>query len=76
MKICIEVGLFLGYRFEDVKDFIFNKGKNYKLSGCWKAYHNEKHCEEIFLNYKKCKSNNLRLFNMKFSLESLIYIEL
>ena len=33
-----EIGLFLGYPFEDVMGFIENKGENYLCSGCWKVY--------------------------------------
>lgn len=68
-----ELGLFLGYPLEDVLGFIHNKGMNFKLSGCWKVYDNEEKCKIIFDSYKKCKYNNMKLFYMGFSLESLIY---
>ncbi len=49
-----EIGLFLGYPFEDVKEFIAHDGKNCKCVGCWKVYYNE--CESIrrFELFKKC----------------------
>lgn len=43
-----EIGLFLGYPYEDVMGFIENKGENYIISGCWKVYKNSKEKREIF----------------------------
>lgn len=51
-----EIGIFLDYPLEDVKMFILNKGKNYKLSGIWKVYCNEEKSMQIFENYKNCTS--------------------
>ena len=39
-----EIGLFLGYPFEDVQGFIQNRGCNCRLCGYWKVYANE--CEK------------------------------
>ena len=33
-----EIGIFLGYPVEDVRQFIKNNGKNYLLNGYWKVY--------------------------------------
>lgn len=49
-----EIGIFLGYPLEDVRMFILNKGKNYKYSGMWKVYSDEKKSIELFEKYKKC----------------------
>ena len=68
-----EVGLFLGYPLEDVIGFITNKGKNYKISGYWKVYGDPIKYGKIFENYKKCRDNNLLLYDIGFPLESLIY---
>lgn len=50
-----EIGLFLGYPIEDVLDFLWHGGKNYKLCGYWKVYSNEKHAKKIFSKYTKCR---------------------
>ena len=39
---------------EDVKGFIENRAANYKLSGLWKVYGDEKKAKELFAKYKKC----------------------
>ena len=55
-----EIGLFLSYPPEDVKGFIENRAANYKLSGLWKVYGDEKKAKELFAKYKKLfiKINN------------------
>ena len=66
-----EVGVFLGYPLDDVKDFIAYGGKNYKLIGCWKVYNDVPNSMHIFEVYKKCH----KIFNERFeqgdSLEEL-----
>lgn len=49
-----EIGVFLGYPFEDVKAFIKHKGKNYKHVGHWKVYTDEHTAIKTFSKYKKC----------------------
>ncbi len=49
-----EIGLFLGYPIEDVKDFIKNEGRNCKLAGTWKVYHDEQNARKTFCKFKKC----------------------
>ena len=73
LKTPHEVGLFLGYPIEDVKGFINNLGKNYKLSGCWKVYDNVDECVKNFKSYKECKSRFEFLYSKGCPLESLIY---
>lgn len=51
-----EIGFFLGYPPADVVGFIENKGKNFKLSGCWKVYENVAQAEKSFSKYKKCRN--------------------
>lgn len=51
-----EIGVFLGYPLEDVKEFIRNGGKNCKCTGCWKVYCNEVEAVETFAKFKKCSS--------------------
>lgn len=68
-----EVGLFLGYPIKDVKGFINNKGKNYKLCGCWKVYDNIDKCAKLFKSYKDCKSRFEFLYSVGYPFETLIY---
>lgn len=49
-----EIGIFLGYPLADVKGFIENNGKNFKLAGLWKVYADEKKAEELFSQYTMC----------------------
>lgn len=46
-----EIGLLLGYPYEDVMGFIENGGKNYIYAGYWKVYKNEIEKKEIFNLY-------------------------
>ena len=50
-----EIGLFLNYPAQDVKGFIENKGKNFKLSGLWKVYGDEEEARDLFRRYEKCR---------------------
>lgn len=49
-----EIGLFLSYPADDVKEFILNKGQNCKCCGVWKVYSNEKESVKVFERFKKC----------------------
>lgn len=49
-----EVGLFLGYPFEDVMGFIVNEGQGAVASGCWRVYSRERDAAECFCRYKEC----------------------
>ena len=57
-----EVGIFLGYPLEDVKDFIENKGQNYKCAGCWKVYCDECQARRTFEKFRKCREVYTRLW--------------
>ncbi len=57
-----EIGVFLGYPFEDVKGFIENEGKNYKFVGQWKVYSDENAAKKLFSKYKKCTDVYCRCF--------------
>lgn len=50
-----EIGIFLGFPFEDVYGFIKNKGQNYKMCGLWKVYSDEKRAAHLFKSYEKCR---------------------
>lgn len=49
-----EIGVFLGYPLEDVKGFIENSGRHFKISGLWKVYSDTKRAEELFAKYAEC----------------------
>lgn len=49
-----EIGIFLGYPLQDVKLFIKNRGKNYKVSGVWKVYTDANESMQMFKMYKDC----------------------
>ena len=66
-----EVGVFLGYPLDDVKDFIAYGGKNYKLIGCWKVYNDVPNSMHIFEVYKKCQRILRERFELGESLEQL-----
>lgn len=49
-----EVGLFLGYPYDDVMAFIEHEGRDYLCCGCWKVYSNQESAEACFARYKRC----------------------
>lgn len=49
-----EIGVFLGYPLQDIKDFIKYEGKNSKCVGCWKVYRNIEEAQKTFELFKKC----------------------
>jgi hypothetical protein len=57
-----EIGLFLGYPLADVADFIKNRGRNSKCTGCWKVYRDEGEAARLFRRYEKCKEVYLQMF--------------
>ena len=66
-----EIGLFLSYPPEDVKGFIENRAANYKLSGLWKVYGDEKKARELFARFKKCTEIYCALWQSGSRLEQL-----
>ncbi|NLK27177.1 MAG: DUF3793 family protein [Clostridiales bacterium] len=50
-----EIGILLGYPYEDVEGFIRHKGKNYLYQECWKVYGNAEETKEIFDKMRKAK---------------------
>jgi len=66
-----EIGLFLSYPPDDVKGFIEHNAENYKYSGLWKVYGDEKKARELFAKYKKCTDIYCRLSEAGFGIEQL-----
>ena len=67
-----EIGLFLGYPYEDVKGFIENKGKNCKCTGCWKVYTDECTARKLFQKYQWCTEVYCRKLKEGIALQRLV----
>ena len=67
-----ELGIFLGYPFNDVISFIENKGLNYLVNGYWKVYHNPEEASEIFNLFDRVKDEIYNNFKNGMPLEYLI----
>ncbi len=52
-----EVGIFLGYPIEDVKDFIKHPKKPCLITGYWKVYNDLDYAEKKFKSFDKAKIN-------------------
>lgn len=70
-----EIGVFLGYPLNDVKDFIKYKGNNFKICGCWKVYNDVELCSEKFKLFKKYTQVFSYLYNNNYPLETLVFSE-
>lgn len=66
-----EIGLFLGYPFEDVKGFIENKGQNCTCCGMWKSWGDPEEMQKCFARYDKCIRVYSHLFEAGRPLEKL-----
>ena len=66
-----EVGLFLSYPPEDVRGFIANHARNYKLAGPWKVYGDTALARRTFEKYQKCTDSYCRFLHAGFSLRQL-----
>lgn len=49
-----EIGYFLGYPYDDVREFIVQRGENYKVFGAWKVYTNVEQALAMFDAYRAC----------------------
>lgn len=67
-----EIGIFLGYPINDIKDFIKYKGANCKLIGYWKVYNNVEDAIEVFEKFRKCSDVYLRKYEEGINLHRLI----
>lgn len=66
-----EIGLFLSYPPEDVRGFIVNHARNYKLAGPWKVYGDVAQARRTFEKYQKCTDSYCRFLHAGFSLRQL-----
>lgn len=66
-----EIGLFLGYPSEDVRGFIENHARKFKLIGCWKVYGDENAAQKCFARYKACTKVYCRQWERGFRIARL-----
>ena len=57
-----EIGLFLGYPFDDVKGFMENRGRCPKCMGCWKVYGSVERANELFSRFRSCRRKYTELY--------------
>lgn len=67
-----EIGIFLGYPLEDVKGFIKNNGRHFKLCGQWKVYSDTKRAEALFAQYAECVNRFCTYLSQGQSIENLV----
>ena len=67
-----EIGVFLGYPLDDVKGFIENSGRHFKISGLWKVYSDTKRAEELFAKYAECSDRFCSCLLRGQSIEDLV----
>ncbi len=67
-----EVGLFLGYPYEDVIGFEMNGGQNCKYCGYWKSYTNPLQAKSCCAQYKLCSQICKQLFDEGLSVPQVI----
>lgn len=70
-----EVGLILGYPYEDVRGFIENKGRNYLYSGYWKVYSNKKEKCKLFSLYDQIRRIYIKANGNKDQLMKFVKID-
>ena len=66
-----EIGLFLGYPFDDVMGFIRNGGENFLCCGCWKVYSRQRDAQDCFCRYKACTAAYDALYAQGIGIEQL-----
>ena len=66
-----EIGLFLSYPPKDVLGFIENNAADYKFTGYWKVYGDEKFAKKTFKKYKVCTNIYCSRKRQGFRLEEL-----
>ena len=66
-----EIGYFLGYPYDDVREFIVQHGENYKVFGAWKVYTNVEQALATFDAYRACTQNLTFVYQQGHSLAQL-----
>ena len=57
-----EIGIFLGYPYEDVVGFIENKGDKFLANGYWKVYAKKDEKIKLFETYNKIRKSYKRIY--------------
>lgn len=66
-----EIRYFLGYPYEDVHQFIVQRGENYKVFGAWKVYANVEQALATFDAYRACTQYFTFVYQQGYSLAQL-----
>ena len=66
-----EIGYFLGYPYDDVYEFIAQRGENYKIFGAWKVYANVEQALATFDAYRACTQHLTFIYQQGCSLAQL-----
>lgn len=67
-----EIGYFLGYPYDDVREFIAQRGENYKVFGAWKVYTNVEQALATFNAYRACTQYLTFVYQQGCSLARLV----
>ncbi len=67
-----EIGYFLGYPYDDVHEFIVQRGENYKIFGAWKVYTNVEQALATFDAYRACTQYFTFVYQQGYSLAQLV----
>lgn len=68
-----EIGVFLGYPLEDIVDFIRCRGKDFKLNGYWKVYHNVGRTRALFEAFSQSRTRFCQELSSGRNLQELVY---
>ena len=66
-----EIGYFLGYPYDDVYEFIAQRGENYKIFGAWKVYTDVEQALATFDAYRACTQHLTFIYQQGRSLAQL-----
>lgn len=66
-----KLAIFLGYPYEDVHQFIVQRGENYKVFGAWKVYANVEQALATFDAYRACTQYFTFVYQQGYSLAQL-----
>lgn len=66
-----EIGIFLGYPYEDVVGFIENNGNKFLANGYWKVYAKKEEKIKLFETYNKIRKSYKRIFKSQGDLSRL-----
>lgn len=67
-----EVGIFLGYPFDDVIKFEEHQGKSCKYCGYWKAYCNPEKAKECCNRFRECSQMCAKWFDEGYSIPQIV----